>query len=94
MRELVSDTGDRGSEIGDRKAERRETAVAAGPQSPISDPQSPIPNVWHGIAQLLEATCAALSDPATQDQIPPEIRDRLRAALRRIASQLDADSQN
>jgi hypothetical protein len=40
---------------------------------------------------LLEAACAALADPAARDQIPPEVRERLRLALRNVGAHLKAD---
>ena len=48
--------------------------------------QRPNP-MWHGIARLLEATCATLADPATAAQIPPEVRGKLHSAARKIAEQ-------
>jgi hypothetical protein len=44
--------------------------------------------IWHGIAQLLEAACATLSEPAMSRQIPPELREKLHSAARKIADQL------
>ena len=43
------------------------------------------------VAQLLEAACATLSDPSGREQIPSEIRERLRAAARGIASRLSGE---
>jgi hypothetical protein len=48
--------------------------------------------MWHGIAQLLEAACATLSDPAMAAQIPPEQRRKLHAAAQGIAERLAPDS--
>ena len=41
--------------------------------------------VWQGIVQLLESTSAALGDRSTLQQIPEEIRIRIRAATLRIS---------
>lgn len=49
-------------------------------------------SIWHGVAQLLEAAGAALADPAAREQLSPEIRDRLRIALRGIAKNFPADA--
>jgi superfamily II DNA/RNA helicase len=91
MRELVSDSGDRGSEIGDRKTGSRGTATPAVAQSPIAHPQSPIPSMWQGVAQLLEAACATLADPVARDMLPPDIRERLSTILRKFVLQLPAE---
>jgi hypothetical protein len=48
--------------------------------------------MWHGIAQLLEAACATLSDPAALGQLPPELREKLRTAAKGIAARLGPDS--
>ena len=50
--------------------------------------------VWHGIAQIVEGACAVLTDPTAGQQLPPEIRDRLLAALRSVASTLSTNSLN
>lgn len=47
-------------------------------------------SMWHGIAQLLEAVCATLSEPDGAAQIPPEVREKLHSTARRIADQLSA----
>jgi hypothetical protein len=65
------------------------------PVVPVPPPTVPrhataaAPTLWQGVAQLLEAACAAVADPAGASQIPPELRDRIRTALRGIASHLD-----
>src|SRR5262249_25651968 len=94
MRELVSSqpgVGNQESGVRSTETDTRKQAVAPGL---TSDSRLPTPGatVWHGVAQLLEATCAALSEPSGSQQIPVEIRDRIRAALRSIASKLGADS--
>jgi superfamily II DNA/RNA helicase len=94
MRELVSESGDRGQETGVR---RQESGKLAPVSSLTPDPCLPAPVVgpaamWHGVAQLLEAACAALADPAALAQLPPELREKLRAAATGIAARLDSDS--
>lgn len=44
--------------------------------------------IWHGVTQLLEAVCATLADPVAYEQLSPDIRERLRTALRGIANRL------
>jgi superfamily II DNA or RNA helicase len=48
--------------------------------------------MWQGVAQLLEAACATLSDSGGLAQIPPEIREKLRHAATGIVTRLNADS--
>jgi hypothetical protein len=48
--------------------------------------------MWHGVAQLLEGACAALTDAATVSQIPPDLREKLRAAARDLSARLGPDS--
>ena len=54
-------------------------------------PFSRVPNLWHGVAHLVEAACAALADPAARGQIPTEVREQLRAALGKLAGRLGSD---
>jgi SNF2 family DNA or RNA helicase len=80
MRELV------GTEDGDgRRAEAE--GRSGGPQAahpPAA--QGPAAGLWNGVAQIVEGACAVLSDPAAGRQVPPEVRERLLAALRLLNS--------
>jgi hypothetical protein len=94
MRELVDPegTGDgsgpRRQETGERKTT---TDGRVTPLPPVSSPLSPL-SMWQGVAQIVEGACAVLVDPATNQQIPAEIRTRLLAALRAVAGNLGPDS--
>ena len=48
--------------------------------------------MWHAVAQLLEAACAILADPAALAQLSPETRQKLRETAVAIASRLERDS--
>jgi SNF2 family DNA or RNA helicase len=82
IRELV----DGGQEPADRPPE-------AGDRKPAPPPAAELPSVpgpraagmWHGVAQIVEGVCGVLSDPAAGQQIPPDVRQRLLAALRAVA---------
>jgi SNF2 family DNA or RNA helicase len=89
MRELVSEA-DGGPRVTApvEKPEAGEDSVGLPAPPPVSNLPSPIPSVWHGVVQLLEAACAALADPAGRDQLPADVRDRMRAALRAVAPHL------
>ena len=75
------DRGDDGRKIGDGKGTESIPSERAGVANPM----------WHGIAQLLEAACATLSDPTMAAQVPPEHRKKLQSAARKIAEQLASD---
>jgi hypothetical protein len=92
MRELVSeDSGQRAVSSGQKAEPTGERSQSI--QLPTAHcPLPTAPTMWQGVAQLLEAACAALTDPATRQQIPPEIRERLRTVLRGITSQIGPDS--
>ena len=61
------------------------TEVGSGGLRPSLATSSPL---WQGIAQLLEAVCATLSEPGVAAQIPAELREKLHSATRKIADQL------
>jgi hypothetical protein len=48
--------------------------------------------MWHGIAQLLEAACASLSEPASVAQIPAETRQKLHTLALQLAEQMSKPS--
>ena len=51
------------------------------------------PNLmWQGVAQLLEAACATLANPAELMRITPEMRAKLRETASEIAHRLQANS--
>jgi hypothetical protein len=60
------------------------------PHSSLLTPLS----VWHGVAQIVEGACAVLADPVAGQQIPPDVRTRLLAAIRSITGNLGPDSPN
>ncbi len=93
MRELVSESGDRSQESGVRGQETGSKTLPSPSLSPVSRPATPGSSMmWHGVAQLLEAACATLSDPAALGQISPELREKLRTAATGIAARLGPDS--
>ncbi|MCE9567257.1 MAG: hypothetical protein K8U57_35090 [Planctomycetes bacterium] len=81
MRELVDSAGERGEGTGERKPD-------TGATMSLPSPLSSHPSIWHGVAQFMEAMCVPLADPAALNQIPPEIREKLKAAALRITAQL------
>lgn len=87
MRQLV-EAGERGGGAGERKSDPKAPAAVSVP-SPIA----PHPSVWHGVAQLMEAMCVTLADQATSSQLPPELREKLRAAAHQIAAHLGPVSE-
>ena len=89
MRDLVSEA--RGPETDGRplsrdgsqeKGDKRRVDRPAIPSIAIANP------MWQGVAQLLEAACATLADPATTAHISPELREKLESAARKLADQL------
>ncbi len=92
MRELMSpEEAARAEGQGARKPERaglEADRFRDAPPAPRPSPLAPAPDLWHGVAQLLEAACATLADPTRREQLPPDIRARLRASLRGIATHL------
>jgi superfamily II DNA/RNA helicase len=95
MRELVSeDSGQWTVDSGQKSGKKREGAVSelATVHCPLSTGGGTPPTMWHGVAQLLEGACAMLTDPALLAQLPPELREKLRAAARGIAARLDSGS--
>jgi hypothetical protein len=48
--------------------------------------------MWHGLAQIVEGACAILADPKACAQMPPEVRERLQAAIRAVTGNLDPNS--
>jgi hypothetical protein len=91
MRELVSSEVGSGPWAVGRGEKPEAAATPAEPLPPTPDSGPPTPSVWLGVVQLLEAACAALARPAGQDQLPPEVRDRMRAVLRGVAAHLGPD---
>ncbi len=108
MRELVgSESGDRNQETGTREQgtgiRRQEPGnskvVSSLPPvpGPLIPERSPVPcsltpDVWHGIAQIVEGACAVLADPGAITRIPPDVRARLLAAVRALPGALGPDS--
>jgi SNF2 family DNA or RNA helicase len=56
--------------------------VPSGPKIPASAA------MWQGVAQLVEAANIALADPQTLDQLPGELREKLRSAASGIVVRL------
>jgi hypothetical protein len=50
--------------------------------------------MWHGLAQIVEGACAVLADSGARGQIPDDVRERLRAAVRSIAGNFGPESGN
>jgi hypothetical protein len=101
MRELVG-VEERGEGSGVRGQEAAVTgnetgvsrpAVGVSSLTPHPSPLTPL-SMWHGVAQIVEGACAVLADAAANKQIPPEVRTRILAAIRLIASHLGPDSPN
>ncbi len=98
MRELVGgEEGDRGqgtgdsSETGKQGTGTRKQKADVPLLSPVPCPLSPA-SVWHGVAQIVEGACAALAAPDAPGQIPPDVRERLLAAIRSLSSVLRPES--
>jgi SNF2 family DNA or RNA helicase len=80
VRELVEISG-----VGNRGSGQKPRVAAAL----LSDPPADLaPTLWHGVAQLLEAACATLANPATRAQVSPEIRARLLEIVQDIGTHL------
>ena len=86
MRDLVTESEVRSQESGDRRQK------SGADSSTAQLPESSSATIWQGIAQLLEAACAMLCDPAVLAQLPPETREKLRKTAIGIASRLARDS--
>jgi SNF2-related domain/Helicase conserved C-terminal domain/SWIM zinc finger len=71
-------SGDRSQEAGDRSAGDRPVIPSVAIANPI----------WQGVAQLMEAACATLADPSAAANIPPELREKLQSAARKLSEQL------
>ena len=84
MRELV---GDAEADGRGPRAEGREPAASKQEPAPLSSARGPLtsPSAWHGLAQIVEGACAILADPDAARQLPPEVRERIHAALRSVA---------
>lgn len=98
MRELVGEGEEakgeaRGERIQKPEPEDRKPTSSVPSLTALPAPLAPT-SVWHGVAQIVEGACAVLADPANARQIPAEIRDRLRVAIRAIAANLGTDSAN
>jgi hypothetical protein len=91
MRALVNDAPSRSPEPLDRNQieSGRQQETSAMNQTQLAAPPylAAIP-MWLGIAHLVEAACASLADPRSADQIPPELREKLKSAARKLADQL------
>jgi SNF2 family DNA or RNA helicase len=95
MRELVgAEAADRGQEAGDRGQRTEDRTQRAGTGSSLTPVQSPVAavSVWQGLAQIVEGACAVLADPAARGQLPPDVRERLRAAVRAVSDNLGPNS--
>ncbi len=92
MRELV---GAGGEASGGRKfpveSQLEESRKETGGLRP---PLATTATLWHGVAQIVEGACAVLADSGAAGQIPPEVRERLHAAIRSLASNLGPESAN
>jgi SNF2 family DNA or RNA helicase len=78
---------------GQRGGDDTETPPDLAPATPGEHvPLSAQQLMWHGVAHLLEAACATLTQPGGIAQIPPEIRGKLHQAASGIATRLSADS--
>jgi SNF2 family DNA or RNA helicase len=67
-----------------------ETGTTRTPGARLA-PHSP-PTLWHGLAQVVEGVCAALSAPGAAEQIPPDVRERLLTATRALADRIPPGS--
>jgi hypothetical protein len=89
--EVGVSSGDRSQETGDRKTPASARTITLTPDSRLPPPA---PDMWHGVAQIVEGACAVLADAAAKQQIPPEIRQRVLVALRSVADNLRPGSSN
>jgi SNF2 family DNA or RNA helicase len=74
MRDLVGADGEPPAESGPKETK----------PAPVALPLAGATDMWAGVVQIVEGACALLSDPAARDRLPPELRERLAAALRAI----------
>jgi superfamily II DNA or RNA helicase len=89
MRALVTDEASGGRKPPVGTSTVSEAAIETGGlRPPLAGPAI----MWQGVAQLLEAACATLSDPSGITQIPPEIREKLHQAAAGIMTRLNAHS--
>ncbi|MDY3559502.1 DEAD/DEAH box helicase [Gemmata sp. JC673] len=95
MRELV-ETGAEAEDGGQRASDHDQKTQ--GERAPALPPSSlatrPSPSAWHGLAQIVEGACAVLADPDAMQQLPPEARERLRAAIRSLDSHFRSEPSN
>ncbi len=87
MREMV-EVAEWSEGLGQSKTGPKTMAAASLPA-----PLGPHPSVWHNIAQFMEAMCLTFADPATIRQLPPELREKLRAAAHQITTHLGPASE-
>jgi superfamily II DNA/RNA helicase len=80
MRELV------GGEDGDARRPVAQGKPEGQASAQLLTHVAPAAGLWNGVAQIVEGACAVLADPAAGRQIPPEVRERLFAALRLLNS--------
>jgi len=77
MRDLVGTDEEQWAESSGQKEPKPAPAVAAPALASATD-------MWAGVVQIVEGACALLSAPATRGHLPPDVRERLAAALRAI----------
>lgn len=99
MRELVgsSEEEGRGQKAEDRGQGTEDRGQRANKRESAPRPAAPCPlppSGWHGLAQIVEGACAVLADPDAMGQMPPEVRDRLRNAIRSLDSHFRPESSN
>ncbi len=78
MRELIGTDEPTGEH---RPAKTAGASRAEGEHLPLASEL-----LWSGVAQIVEGACVMLTDPSAGQQIPPEVRQRLLAALRLLNS--------
>ena len=89
MRELVTEGSGRravSSEPSSEPLSERDTHSSPTAHFPQL---TAIPTMWHGVAQLLEAMCATLSNDEIVRQLPAEMRGKLCLAAAKIIARLD-----
>ena len=77
MRDLVGTDEEQWAESSGQKDAKPAPAVAAPALAGATD-------MWAGVVQIVEGACALLSAPAARGHLPPDVRERLAAALRAI----------
>ncbi|HEY1192264.1 MAG TPA: DEAD/DEAH box helicase [Gemmata sp.] len=96
MRELVGASEGEPWAAGNEPGEERKRPPADPDTArPLTGPHSPaVVPMWHGFVQMVEGACAVLAHPDALRQLPPEGRERLRAAIGLLASHLHTAPTN